>query len=181
MAGMRRSCLLALALAACSDSGTESPAIDAPVTADSSNADASSGCLVSTNYGALGAKTGTTAQGPTTLTITLDAGPPRDTFFLKLNTGKGVFAGGLANGTYTLSGADLDFNNCGLCVNVIGDIVAGQGPSQFFFATAGSVTLTSTSPPAGSLSNVTFTEVTLSGAPVDGGCTSSIASMTFSM
>lgn len=177
MAGMRLPCLLVLALAACSDSGTDTP-VDA---AGGSDAYDTARCLIAGHYGALGSVTGTTAQGDTTLTVTLDPGPPRDTFFLKLNAGRGVFAGDLANGTYALAGADLDFNTCGLCVNVVADIVAMQGPSKFYFATAGSVTLTSTSPPAGSLSNLTFTEITGAGAPVAGGCTGSIDSMSFSM
>jgi hypothetical protein len=115
------------------------------------------------------------------LTIVLDAGPPRDSFFLKLNSGEGAFAGGLANGTFEISGADADFSNCGLCVNLIADIVAGSGPSKFYFASSGSVTLTSTSPPAGTLENVVLREVTVSGATVPGGCTGSIAAMAFSM
>jgi len=41
------------------------------------------------------------------------------------------------------------------------------------------VTLTSTQPPVGTLSNVTFKEVTSGGAPVAGGCVASITSMTF--
>lgn len=171
---MRRLSCLFLAFAACSDSGTAG--VDAPAGQDAYD---TARCLIAGHYGALGALTGTTSQGPTTLTITLDAGPPRDTLFLKLDSGKGVFTGGLANGTYTLAGADLDFNNCGLCVNLIADIVAMQGPSKFYFATAGSVTLTSTSPPEGTLSNVRFAEVTLAGAPVAGGCTASIDSLAF--
>src|SRR5687767_15461588 len=74
-------------------------------------------CLIAGHYGALGTKSGMPTLGPTTLSVVLDGGPPRDTFFIKLTTGKGVFAGGLANGTYPLAGADLDFTNCGLCVN----------------------------------------------------------------
>ncbi|MDX2088130.1 MAG: hypothetical protein SFX73_09775 [Kofleriaceae bacterium] len=173
---MRRICFI-LALAACNDSGG-TPPVDAPGGSDAYD---TARCLIAGHYGALGSVTGTTAQGPTTLTVTLDPGPPRDTFFLKLNAGKGVFADALANGTYPLAGADLDFNNCGLCVNLIADIVAMQGPSKFYFATAGSVTLTSTSPPAGTLSNLTFTEVSVAGTPVVGGCTASITSMAFSM
>ena len=172
---MRSLCCLFLALTACSDSVTTG--VDAPAGPDAYD---TARCLITGHYGALGALTGTTTQGPTTLTITLDAGPPRDTLFLKLNAGKGVFAGGLANGTYTLSGDDLDFNNCGLCVNLIADIVAMQGPSKFYFATAGSVTLTNTSPPTGTLADVTFSEVTLAGAPVAGGCSASIDSLAFS-
>jgi len=125
-------------------------------------------------------KTGTTSQGPTTMTIVLDPGPPRDSFFLKLNTGKGVFAGGLATGTFPISGAELSQATCGMCVNIIADIVAMQGPSKFYFATGGSVTLTSHTPPAGTLTNVTFHEVTANGDPINSGCVSMIGAMQFS-
>ncbi|MBA3457813.1 MAG: hypothetical protein H0T42_32320 [Deltaproteobacteria bacterium] len=171
---MRSIALAASLLAACSDDPDQQ-------LVDASTTDApydTARCLITGHYGALGAKTGMPTLGPTTLSVVLDAGPPRDTFFLKLTTGNGVFAGGLANGTYPLAGADLDFNSCGLCVNIIADIGA-MGPTKFYFADAGSVTLTSTQPPAGSLANVTFKEVTSGGAPVAGGCVASIASLTF--
>ncbi len=172
---MRSIAYAAILLAACSDDPQQqlidASATDAPYDV--------ARCLITGHYGALGTKTGMATQGPTTSTIVLDGGPPRDSFFLKLNTGKGVFASRLANGTYTLAGADLDFSNCGLCVNIIADIVSMQGPTKFYFADAGAVTLTGTSPPAGTLSNVTFKEVTSGGAPVSGGCVASITSMTF--
>src|SRR5688572_21396919 len=172
---MRRLLCIAL-LAACSDGGSDKP-IDAPP----GGADAYPlSCLIQGIYGDLGAKTGTTAQGPTTATIVLDAGPPRDSFFLKLTSGMGVFAGGLQTGTFQLAGAELSTTTCGVCVNIIADIVTGQGPSKFYFATAGSVTLTSHTPPVGSLSNVTMREVTAGGVPVGSTCTASITSMMFS-
>src|SRR4051812_8276751 len=101
---MRAALLAAVLIAACGDSSDPLP-VDAAATADAPYDTAK--CLIIGFYGNLGAKTGTTSQGVTTSTIVLDAGPPRDSFFLKLNTGKGVFTGGLANGTYTLAGADL--------------------------------------------------------------------------
>jgi hypothetical protein len=138
-------------------------------------------CLIAGIYGDLGAKTGTTSQGPTTMTITLDPGPPKDSFFLKLVAGKGAFAGGLANGTFTIAGADASFNNCGLCTNIIADINPTTGPAKFYFADSGTVTLTSTSPPGGSLQNVHLFEVDIAtGAAVAGGCIATITAMTFS-
>ncbi len=136
-------------------------------------------CLIAGNYGALGSKSGTTAQGDTTLTVVLDPGPPRDSFFLRLNMGKGVFASGLANGTFEITGTDASSPTCGLCVNIIADIVTMQGPSKFYFATAGSVTLTNTRPPTGSVSGLSFVEVGVNGDVMPGGCTATIASMTF--
>lgn len=173
-----RSLCLVLLLAACGDDGG-STVIDAPVVAIDAAPDPAR-CLILGNYGALGAKTGAVGVGgPTSLSVTLDPGPPRDTFYIYLKTGKGVFAGGLANGTYPISGTEADYNNCGMCVSIIADIVTGSGPSKFYFADGGSVTLTNTNPPTGSLSNVTMHEVTSAGTAVNSGCTASITSMSF--
>ena len=168
-----RTILLLLALSACGDDG--SSAVDASIDAyDSAR------CLIDGDYGDLGAKTGTTAQGPQTLTVVLDTGPPRDSFFLKLNAGKGAFAGAPMPGTYPLAGADAASPTCGVCVNIIADIVTGQGPSKFYFATAGSVTLTSVTPPIGTVTNLVFTEVDAGGGVIAGGCSSAIDAMAFS-
>jgi hypothetical protein len=170
-----RCVLLVCLLAACGDS-SDPVLLDAPATADAPYD--TTKCLILGFYGALGAKTGTTSQGPTTSTIVLDPGPPRDSFFLKLNAGKGVFAGGLQTGTFTLAGADLGFTTCGACINIVADI-SSTGPAKFYFATGGMLTLTSTQPPAGSIAGVTFTEVTSGGAVVPMGCTARIDSMSF--
>lgn len=169
--------LAAILLSACGDDGGGA-AVDAPSGTDAYD---TARCLITGNYGALGAKTGTTAQGPATLTVVLDPGPPRDSFFIKLNAGKGAFTGGLANGTFPITGADASSPTCGLCVNIIADIVAMQGPSKFYFATAGSVTLTSTQPPIGTVSDLSFVEVGVNGDVMPGGCTATIDSMSFSM
>jgi len=174
---MRRLFLLAL-LVACSDSSS-SDTVDAP--AATPDAYDTARCLIKGDYGAVGAVTGTATMGANTLSTTLDPGPPRDTFFLKLVAGKGVFTGGVATGTYTISGVDAGYLTCGLCVHIIADIVTGQGPSKFYFADAGSVTITSTTPIAGSASNLQLTAVDLnSGAKIADGCDATIASIMFS-
>ena len=147
---------------------------DSPVDADNS-----AQCLIPGSYGNLGTKTGTPMNGfPSSLSVVLDAGPPRDNFFINLKM-MGVFAGGLQTGTFTIQGAETSQATCGLCVNIVADIVMGQGPSKFYFATSGSVTLTATTPPAGTLSNVMFQEVTAAGSPISGGCTGAISSLSF--
>ncbi len=163
-------------VAACGGGGSDNP-VDAKIFLDAPNNNPN--CLVMANYGDLGTKTGTTTLGPTTATIVIDATPPRDSFFLKLVAGKGVFTGGLANGTYTLAGAELMQGNCGVCVNMLADI-GNQGPSKFYFATGGTVTLTATSPPAGTLANVTLHETDVNGTALGTGCTTQITAMQFS-
>jgi hypothetical protein len=168
---MRLVLTFTLLLVACSDDPA-APAVDATGGGDSGGDEAR--CLVKADHGDLGTLTGATGAGmsPTSLTITLDAGPPRDSFFINLKNG-------LAAGTYAIQGAEADATTCSLCVNLIADIVAMQGPTKFYFATAGSVTLTATQPPAGTLTNVTFVETSVAGEPLDSGCTSRIGAMSF--
>ena len=172
---------IGLALAACSDSPSSS-SVDAAAPMPDAYTPAS--CLIKGDFGALGSLTGVagTNNGSTTVTVTLDPGPPRDTFFLRMDPGEGVFSAGVAPGTYTISGVDAGYSTCGLCVHIIADIVAGSGPSKFYFADSGTVTLTSTTPPImGSAQNLHFAEVDIgSGQKVPGGCEGSIASVMFS-
>ncbi len=165
-----------VAVAACSDPAPTILTDAAP----QPDADETVDCLIEGDYGALGTVTGTAAMGG--MTATLDPGPPRDSFYLKLVSGKGAFSGGLATGTFTISGADASYTNCGLCVHIIADIVTGQGPSKFYFAESGTVTLTSTAAPiSGSAQNLHLRSVDINtGELVDDGCEATIASMTFS-
>jgi hypothetical protein len=164
----------ALALAACSGSSE-------PVLLDAGSDASDARCLIPGSYGALGSKTGTPdSPAPSSLTVVLDPGPPRDVFYIQLVGGKGVFTGGVAAGTFAISGADARFDDCGLCVNVIADIVTGQGPSKFYFAQSGMVTITSTNAVAGSAQDLQLVEVdAFTGAPVPGGCATSITSIAF--
>lgn len=163
-------CALAVAAGACSSSPSAHDASANP-------------CLVPGDYGALGTQTGTAIinNGNPTLTITLDPGPPRDVFFIQLISGQGAFTGGgLMTGTFAIRGADTSFTACGLCVNVIADIVSGVGPTKFYLASSGMVTLTRTSPIAGSAQDLHFVETDVgSGQPVAGGCTTTVASLAF--
>ena len=169
--------LLLVALAACGGSDDAMTTPDAP--GGTADAPSSAQCLVKSDYGAAGTVTGTQTMGAGTLSATLDAGPPRDVFFVKLVTGKGVFSGGIAPGTYTISGADAGYTTCGLCVHIIADLVAGQGPSKFYFADSGSVTLTSTGAVMGSAMNLHFNEVDSGTGAVIPGCAATIGSISF--
>ena len=172
-----RSSLIAGALAALAACSADPP----PPLLDGSNIDADpqARCLIPADYGGLGARTGTPdLTVANSLTVVLEAGPPKDDFFVKLVAGKGAFAGGIATGTFPITGADATFTSCGLCINVIADIVAGQGPTKFYAADAGSVTLTATNPIAGSAQNLHFVETTIDGTVVPG-CTATVASISF--
>jgi hypothetical protein len=140
-------------------------------------------CLVARDIPALGAVTGTTSAngaGDPTISFNVDAGPPRDALQLKLVANTGAFAGGaIKTGTFQISGADAGFTTCGLCVAIVADIVAMQGPSKLYQATSGEVTITSaTRPYAGTLRNISFGEVTFDGAPVPG-CKADLAEVSF--
>lgn len=139
-------------------------------------------CKVPGGHGALGAVTATASangNGDPLLAITLAAGPPRDVLQLRLVAGAGAFTGGIKTGTFSISGADASFTGCGLCVAIIADIVAGVGPTKFYQATSGTVTLTSaTSPYAGTVKDLSFGEVTIDGTPVPG-CKTEVASASF--
>jgi hypothetical protein len=126
----------------------------------------------------------------------LNADPMPDSFEIDLYQGFGAFgsgsgSGNITKGTYTLSGDDLKFQLCGLCVQIYTNLDADGAPTDFYFATGGSVTLSSVGTPtgsnvstgtlAGSLSNVTFAQWDSGSADeAIGSCTSSITSLSFS-
>ena len=93
-----------------------------------------------------------------------------------------MFTGGIMPGTYTIAGVDMGFTTCGLCSNVIADIIAGQGPSKFYQLDSGTVTFTTTTAPfMGNAANLHFAEVDInSGTKISGGCEATISSVTFS-
>jgi len=175
-----RSLTLAGALALCAGACSGDPA---PVLLDASLTDADNltRCLVPADYGALCSRTGIPdLTTPNSLTVVLDPGPPVDDLFLPLTAGKGAFAGGtLMTGTFTIGGSDARLDTCGLCTSIAADVDPAQGPAKFYFADSGTVTLTATDKLAGSAQNLHFVEIDGSGAPVTGGCVSTIASITF--
>ncbi len=163
--------------------------------------------------------TATASYGsPTLSTATADAeylgsGSSQDTGFLEyylngLNTdstpdlleidlysGYGAFESGtglVRTGTYTLgTGGETMFSTCGACVVIDTDLSSQNVVTDFYFATGGTLTLTSvgTSSLAGSLSNVTFAHVDAgsdsTGSPIPGdtiaadGCQSAITAASF--
>ncbi len=114
----------------------------------------------------------------------LNADP--DLFDVEIYDGYGVFTNGITAGTYTLSGDELNYATCGLCVLIQAN--ATQSSADPYMATGGTITITSISPTgtlAGSGSSLTFTHVTIDqnssqSTPVGDGCNSSIATVSFS-
>lgn len=113
-----------------------------------------------------------------------DLNTEADTVAIEIYPGYGALATDMlpiANKTYTIQGADLDYETCGLCVRIFGQ------PGQMFMAAGGTFTFSEVpSGPSfkGSMSNVTFKQVTMNpetGAttPVAGGCTTKIDAMSF--
>lgn len=157
---------------------------DPVVTHDSMAADADPAtCLIRGNYGDLGAITGgknTAGGGSTTLTFLLDMDANgKDDLFFRLVPGNGLFASGLAAGTYTIGGADASYPTCGLCTNIIADITA-TGPAKFYYAATGTVTLdTVTAPITGSATNLHFTEIDINSGATVSSCVADIASVSF--
>ncbi|HUQ01237.1 MAG TPA: hypothetical protein VM261_02025 [Kofleriaceae bacterium] len=182
-----RICLPILMIAACSGSGDPD---------DNGGVDAASGidavprtCTVVSDLGQLGARDGTPAASgaagsrivSVSMTVASDAAT-RDVVFVQLKGGKGAFAGrDPAPGVYPLTGAELDYSTCGVCVTVIGDIVAGQGPTQFYFQRAGTVTITSAAGSlVGSLSGMELLELDLATEElVRDGCETQVGGLTF--
>lgn len=178
---------LPLALAACGGGDD-----DAAATVDAAGAtlDADlSGCTAVADLGDLGARDGTAgAMGAAgsrevnvSLTVAQDTAT-RDVVYVQLKGGRGAFAGrDPAPGTYPISGADAAYGTCGVCVTLIGDLVMGQGPTQFYVATGGTVTITSVAGRlTGSVAAVTLGELDLGTEQlVAGGCTSRVGGLTF--
>jgi len=139
------------------------PADAPPAPADGSGAS----CRVAASLGVLGPVAGHISHYDPARSIGWDGALNQDAqpdlLNLQLIAHYGVFTGGLAPGTYAIAGAELNYATCGLCVLILGDVaLAGGTVSQYFFATGGTVTLTSIAGRlTGSLENVTFTNVTI--------------------
>jgi len=80
-----------------------------------------------------------------TYVAALDNMSPRDVLFVDLYAGYGVFANGdIKTGTYTIGGDDSKYSTCGLCVLIAADVTS-TAVTDWYMATAGSVTLTKVS------------------------------------
>ncbi len=156
---------------------TDDAATDAATDADDASAEASTDAGAD-DGGLIGG-----SQDVYQYTGTLNSDP--DNLDIEMYAGFGVFSSGIHTGTFKLSGAELDYATCGLCVLVQTDS-SGGSPTDTYMATGGSVTITSLQPTlAGTLDNVTFTHVnidpnTFESTSAGDGCNSSIASLAIS-
>jgi hypothetical protein len=108
----------------------------------------------------------------------------QDGFLLEMYKGFGVFQASIVPGTYQLTGAELNYATCGLCLRFFGNSTQGN-PGQSFMATAGTVNITDLGPDGtgrfkATLSGVTFEHVTIDpmtfqSTPVNDGCTTSFS------
>jgi len=195
-------------LAACGGSKSSNPdsrvisTVDGGADGSTTPDGADAVCTVSSaSFGDKGALTGQYIFTPGTDTVAatddvleadalLETGQPSDGVSVILYAGYGAFsAGAITAGTYQITGDELDFATCGVCV-IIGTNFTSTGHDDDYMATGGTVTLTSVGTKvgdtlAGSISNVQFHHATIdpqTGATTIAAdtCTTSITNATFS-
>jgi hypothetical protein len=149
-------------------------------------------CLTAANHGSLGSVTAPAAvrdgTGFIDWALPLEPGaPPRDELDVALFEGHGVFKSGLAPGTFALTGDELNFETCGLCVLVYENIEADTSYRGVYMATSGTVTLTSvTGTLAGTAANLKFQHVNIDqtstvSTPDPDNCRSAVDAVTFNV
>lgn len=183
--------LSSLSLVACGDDGGDPPSIDAPAAncTVSSNAFGSRGALQGNSTYTEGATAGI---GDMRAILPLEAAPPSDILIVEFYTGFAPFGTSgaptaVVPGTYQISGDQLNYATCGVCVR-IGTNADTQGYEDDYLATGGTVTVTTADSRVGgtlafSVSNLTFEHVTIDentfqSTPVGDGCNSAIGDAT---
>jgi len=136
-------------------------------------------CQVVADYGELGDVGGTADAIADTLLfagiVDDECGERRVSFSIKLINGRGVFAGGIAPGTYSIAGAERAPETCGACIRL-------EVSAMCYFASAGTLVLTSTENDlAGRLTGTSFRPISCAtDQPIAVDCASRIDSMSFS-
>ncbi|MEZ4366017.1 MAG: hypothetical protein R2939_06990 [Kofleriaceae bacterium] len=184
---------LSLSLLACGgDDPTILPPDGSPIDAPRIDAPMQANCQATASYGAVTANPettaaywdGGTAQAPEFAVglTSIAAGPPADGVQIELYAGFGALSGGIVPDTYTITGDELNYATCGVCVTIQADITQ-DAVGSVYMATGGSVTINSISPTfSATASNLTFEHVTIDpqtfqSTPVGDGCNSSITSV----
>jgi hypothetical protein len=137
-------------------------------------------CQVRGEYGELGGVRGIVNSSGGELVwaamVDDDSGVDVVRLSIQLVGGRGVFAGGLAPGRYSIAGAELDPRTCGACIRLR---VVGV---ECYFARAGTLDLGSTEVElTGQLTGAAFAPVDCAtDQPIAGDCDSRIDSVSFS-
>ena len=110
-------------------------------------------------------------------------GAPNDYVQLELWDGQGAFTGGtVRTGTFQITGAELAYGTCGVCLRAVGD--KATAAAKTYFATAGTVEVTAVGAAGTTLSakitNATFAEVNTMNQKVPNGCATTLAGATVS-
>ncbi len=136
-------------------------------------------CRVADDYGELGDVSGTADAIADQLLfaglVDDECGERVVHLSIKLINGRGVFADGIAPGSYVISGAERDPATCGACVRL-------EVSAMCYFASAGTLVLSSTEVDlAGTLTGARFQPIScVTDEPLTTGCASSIDAMSFS-
>lgn len=144
------------------------------------------GCVVNSTYGNIGDLAGGSARtvpDAVLFRLPIQPGSPADQVGINLFDGYGVFTDGITPGTFELTGAELNYATCGLCVFLEEDV----GTSNYrglYMATGGTVTLTSVEGNiTGTLDGITLEHVLLDdgavSSPAPDGCTTKIKYLGF--
>jgi hypothetical protein len=93
----------------------------------------------------------------------LNADATPDLLGLELFKGFGPFTKGITTGTFPITGDDANYGTCGACLLIRTNLDTGTGEiADSYMATGGTITITALTPMVtGTLSNVTFTHVTI--------------------
>ena len=178
-----------LLLVACSDDGNSRPDATPIVQPDA----APKPCGATPTYGTVTPADEVASRdldvNPTEIyyDASLNADPKFDNLSLQLFAGLGTFTGEIVPGVVSLSGVESNYGTCGACVLIYVDLDpdANFMDDGVYMATGGTMNLMTLTPNIkGTLSNVSFTHVTIDpdnnfvSTPV-GDCDSMITSMAF--
>jgi hypothetical protein len=145
-------------------------------------------CLAAASYGAPTMPAAAThTAGTNVYSLGGEIDGTDDAFLLDLFGGLGVFAGGVAPGTYQIAGDETQYATCGACAVLVARLEPGvtlQDPDRIYLASSGTVEILSLSPRlTGSVSNLVLDHVridsTSAHSTVVGDCQTTIDRIVF--
>ena len=189
--------LSSLTLIACGDDGGDG---NTPIDAKTIDTAAANCTVSSASFGARGALAGNSfygasmgnpAVGSMVAVLPLEAAEPTDVVIAEFYPGFAPFGTqqaptAIVPGTYQLTGSQLQYADCGVCIRIGTNSTAAAGAEDDYMATGGTVTVTQSDSRVGgtlafSVTGLTFEHVTIApqtfvSTPVGDGCNSAIAS-----